>query len=189
VTGNYVRVTGLADLLAKAWELSVKTMIFDVEPLVAPWNSSRELLDRGIAHVLGDITAVPAVRMVVFATNSARRSSIVPTRDSVEVGYLASADKWLKTAPYCGLPRPGAVAGDQVPTDGVLAYRLRFYVPALHVPAGRRSTRARARAPLGRARAAAAVPAVARRAVIPGGRSLSRDGWPKRYPGICQLRS
>jgi hypothetical protein len=81
------------------------------------------------------------VRVVVFATNSVRRPSIVPTYDDVEVRYLASADKPLRTAPYHGLPRPGAVAGDQVPTDGVLAYRLRFtflhYMPPLaDVPLG-----------------------------------------------------
>ena len=38
MTSNYVRVTGLADLFAEARELSVRTMIFDVEPLVAPWH-------------------------------------------------------------------------------------------------------------------------------------------------------
>jgi predicted HAD superfamily phosphohydrolase YqeG len=141
VTGNYIRVTGLTELFAKARELSVRTMIFDVEPLVAPWHSSQESLDRGMAHILGDITAVPSVRVVVFATNSARRPSIVPTYDDVEVRYLASADKPLRTAPYHGLPQPGAVAGDQIPTDGVLAYRLRFtflhYIPQLaDVPLG-----------------------------------------------------
>ena len=139
--GHYVRVTGLGDLFAKARELSVKTMIFDVEPLVAPWHSSTESLDQGIARVLGEITAVPSVRVVVFSTNSARRPSSVPAPGGVEVRYLASADKPLRTAPYEGLPRPGAVAGDQVPTDGLLAYRLRFtflhYMPRLaDVPLG-----------------------------------------------------
>ena len=46
MTGSYVRVTGPADLLAAARELSVKTMIFDVKPLVAPWHSSQDSLDR-----------------------------------------------------------------------------------------------------------------------------------------------
>ena len=40
VASNYVRITGLADLFAEARELSVGTMIFDVEPLVAPWHGS-----------------------------------------------------------------------------------------------------------------------------------------------------
>jgi hypothetical protein len=34
VTSDYVRVTELADLFAEARELSVETIIFDVEPLV-----------------------------------------------------------------------------------------------------------------------------------------------------------
>lgn len=141
MTSNYVRVVGLADLLAEARELSVKTMIFDVEPLVAPWQGSQESLDQGVARILGSIRTVPSVRVVVFATNSARRPSAVPACDGLQVRYLASASKPLRTAPYHGLPRPGAVAGDQLPTDGILAYRLGFtflhYAPGLDgVPLG-----------------------------------------------------
>ena len=126
MTSTYVRVTGLAGLFAKARELSVKTMIFDVEPLVAPWDGGQEAVDRGIARILGEVAAVPSVRAVVFATNSARRPSAVPAPDGLQVRYLASAGKPLRTAPYRDLPRPGAVAGDQLPTDGILAYRLGF---------------------------------------------------------------
>ena len=141
MTPDYVRVTELADLFPKARELSVATMIFDVEPLVAPWHSSQEALDQGIARILGDLRAVPSVRAVIFATNSARRPSAVPACDGVQVRYLASARKPLRTAPYRGLPRPGAVAGDQLPTDGILAHRLGFtflhYTPQLAgVPLG-----------------------------------------------------
>jgi hypothetical protein len=79
--------------------------------------------------------------MVIFATNSARRPSAVPACDGVQVRYLASAGKPLRTAPYRDLPRPGAVAGDQLPTDGILACRLGFtflhYAPELTgVPLG-----------------------------------------------------
>ena len=126
MTTAYVPVTGPADLFAKARELSVRTMILDVEPLVTPWRSSQESLDQGIAHILGRIRTVPSVRVVVFTTNSGRHPSAVPSVAGIEVRYLASAQKPLRTAPFHGLPRPGAVAGDQLPTDGVLAYRLRF---------------------------------------------------------------
>jgi predicted HAD superfamily phosphohydrolase YqeG len=141
VTSDYVRVTGLADLFAEARELSVRSLIFDVEPLVAPWHGSQESLDQGIARILGEVRTVPSVRVVVFATNSARRPSAVPACDDLQVRYLASAEKPLRTAPYHDLPRPGAVAGDQLPTDGVLAYRLGFtflhYAPELDgVPLG-----------------------------------------------------
>jgi hypothetical protein len=68
MTTEYLRVTGLADLFARTRELSVSTMILDVEPLVAPWRSSQEALDWGIARILGGIRTVPSVRVVVFAT-------------------------------------------------------------------------------------------------------------------------
>lgn len=141
MASDYVRITGLADLLAEARELSVRTMIVDVEPLVAPWNGSQESLDQGMARILGDVRTVPSMRVVVFATNSARRPSAVPACDGLQVRYLASAEKPLRTAPYQDLPRPGAVAGDQLPTDGILAYRLGFtflhYAPELAgVPLG-----------------------------------------------------
>jgi len=132
---GYERVAGLDDLLAWAAELSVKTIILDVEPLVAPWHSSQESLGRGIANVLDEVRVIPAVRAVVFATNSARRPSAVPSVDGILVRYQASAGKPLRIAPYRDLPRPGAVAGDQLPTDGILAYRLGYtflhYVPRL----------------------------------------------------------
>jgi len=141
VAGNYVRITGLSDLFAEARELSVRTMIFDVEPLVAPWHGGQKSLDQGIARILGDVSTVPSIRVVVFATNSTRRPSAVPACDGLQVRYLASAEKPLRTAPYQDLPRPGAVAGDQLPTDGILAYRLGFtflhYAPELAgVPLG-----------------------------------------------------
>jgi hypothetical protein len=141
VAGSHVRVTGLADLFAEAGELSVRTMIFDVEPLVAPWHGSQESLDQGIARILGDVRTVPSVRVVIFATNSTRRPSAVPACDGIQVRYLASAEKPLRTGPYHDLPRPGAVAGDQFPTDGILARRLGFtflhYAPKLTgVPLG-----------------------------------------------------
>ena len=141
MASNYVRITGLSDLFAEARELSVRTMIFDVEPLVTPWHGGQESLDQGIARILGDVSTVPSMRVVVFATNSTRRPSAVPACDGLQVRYLASAEKPLRTAPYQDLPRPGAVAGDQLPTDGILAYRLGFtflhYAPELaDVPLG-----------------------------------------------------
>jgi hypothetical protein len=72
------------------------------------------------------VRTVREVRVVVFATNSARRPSAVPVGDGIQVRYLASAGKPLRTAPHHDLSRPGAVAGDQLPTHGILAYRLPF---------------------------------------------------------------
>ena len=89
-----------ADLFAEARELSVRTIIFDVEPLVASWHGGQESLDQGIARILGDVKAVPSVRAVVFATNSARRPTALPACDGIQVRYLARPTKPLRTAPY-----------------------------------------------------------------------------------------
>lgn len=123
---GYQRLTELRGVLARARELSLQTLIFDVEPLVAWWGSGQQALDEGIAGLLAQLDQVPEVRVVMFATNSARRPSAAPRAPGVRVSYLASAGKPLRTAPYRGLPRPGAVIGDQVPTDGLLARRLGF---------------------------------------------------------------
>jgi predicted HAD superfamily phosphohydrolase YqeG len=114
-----------------------------VEPLVAWWDSGQQALDDGIAAVLARMAEVPEARAVVFATNSARRPTALPGVPGLTVSYLASARKPLRTAPYRGLPRPGAVIGDQLPTDGLLARRLGFTFlhwdpPPAGVPAGPR---------------------------------------------------
>ena len=100
---GFERVTGLDDVIRHAAELSARTLVFDVEPLVAYWDGGQEALDEGIARVLGEIAVLPAVRVVCFATNSLRRPSVVPIRAAVQV-----------------------VIGDQVATDGILARRLGY---------------------------------------------------------------
>ena len=131
----YHRAATLDDLLQKAGELSAKTMIVDVEPLVAYWDNGQEALDRGVDMVLGEAAAVTGAAVVCFATNSARRPSVVPSRPGLRVVYLASARKPLLTALYEEFPRPGVVIGDQIATDGVLARRLGYaflhYCPPL----------------------------------------------------------
>lgn len=122
----YEQLTELRDVLARARELSLRTMVFDVEPMVAWWDSSRESLDQGIATIVAALAEVPDVRAVVFATNSVRRPSALPSIPGVRVSYIASAGKPLRTAPYRALPRPGAVIGDQIATDGLLARRLGY---------------------------------------------------------------
>jgi predicted HAD superfamily phosphohydrolase YqeG len=121
----------------------VRTLIVDIEPLVSWWDNTQESLDRGVAMVVGKAATLPTLRALVFSTNSVRRPSVIPDAGNVEVRYLSSAGKPLRTAPYADLPLPGAVIGDQVPTDGLLARRLGYtflhYQPRLdEVPLGPR---------------------------------------------------
>jgi hypothetical protein len=144
----YERSAEPPGLLRRARELSSRTIIVDVEPLVAYWDSGQEALDTGIAEILGLVGADPGVLVLCFSTNSDRRPSAVPGGGAAGSGgprvvYLASAHKPFWIAPYRGFPRPGVVIGDQVATDGILARRLGYtflhYRPDLaHAPAGPR---------------------------------------------------
>jgi len=127
--------TGLGHAARLAGELSVRTVILDVEPLVAYWDGTQETLDEGMARVLGEIAKLPAVEVICFSTNSLRRPSVVPSPPGVRVVYLASAAKPLRITPYQRFPRPGAVIGDQVATDGILARRLDYAFIQLDPPA------------------------------------------------------
>jgi predicted HAD superfamily phosphohydrolase YqeG len=143
VPAGYEQLTGLSGLLTRARELSLRTMIFDVEPLVAWWGSGQQALDDGVAAVAAQLGQLPQLEVVVFATNSARRPAVVPAVPGVRVRYLVSAGKPLRTAPYRGLPGPVAVIGDQLLTDGLLARRLgclflHWDPPLAAVPAGPR---------------------------------------------------
>jgi hypothetical protein len=106
--------------------LSARTVVFDIEPLVATWDGTQDALDIGIARVLGDVGAIPGVRAICFATNSARQPSALPDIPGIDVSYIVSARKPARTAPYARLPRPGVVVGDQIMTDGLLARRLGY---------------------------------------------------------------
>jgi len=146
VRAAYERFAEPADLLRRARELSSRTIILDVEPLVAYWDTGQEALDAGIAAILGEIGADSHVSVVCFATNADRRPSAdrgASGSGGPRVVYLASAHKPFWIAPYRDFPRPGVVLGDQVATDGILARRLGYtflhYCPDLtHVPPGPR---------------------------------------------------
>lgn len=137
----YEPVSNERDAQEQIRETGARSVILDIEPVVAAWNTSRPVLDQGVARVLGWITAVPCVRVVCFATNSVRKPSVMPVVPGVRVEYLSSARKPLRLSSYARLPRPGVVVGDQIATDGVLAWRLgymfiHFRPPSGSMPAG-----------------------------------------------------
>jgi predicted HAD superfamily phosphohydrolase YqeG len=138
---GYERLAGLDEALARVQQLSVQTVIIDVEPLIAHWDSGQEALDQGVARVLSRAAAVPGLKVICFSTNSLRRPSLIPST-TVRVVYLSAAGKPVRTSQYQGFPRPGAVIGDQMATDGILARRLGYtYLevrPVEHLPPGPR---------------------------------------------------
>jgi predicted HAD superfamily phosphohydrolase YqeG len=126
VNAGYAEVHDLDEVTARIRHLAPQTVVFDIEPLIAVWDTSQEALDHGIGLIIEQLVAVPSVRVVCFATNSARLPSAVPDVAGVRVEYFADARKPVRTASYRGLPSPGAVVGDQVLTDGLLARRLGY---------------------------------------------------------------
>lgn len=135
MTSGYERLADRERVLRRIGELSARTIIFDVEPLIAWWDTGQECLDQGIRAMLDLTSAMPGVRVVCFATNSARRPSAVPVVPGIRVMYRSSAHKPVRIAVYRDLPRPGVVVGDQAMTDGILARRLGYaflhYTPSL----------------------------------------------------------
>jgi hypothetical protein len=123
----YYRVSSLRETVALVTRLRPTGVIVDVEPLVCAWNTDRETLDRGLASVMSALSRAGAGASepptIVFATNSRRRPGRLPDR----CVYLHRARKPWTT----GLPRAATasgrwiVCGDQVLTDGLLAWRLR----------------------------------------------------------------
>ncbi|HXW46575.1 MAG TPA: hypothetical protein VEL03_17425 [Streptosporangiaceae bacterium] len=123
---TYLRVSDLEAALRCVAELSAKTIVFDVEPLIALWDTGQQSLDDGLAVTLEQVAGIPGVEVVCFATNSVRRPSAALASAGARLIYVASAGKPLRVAQYRGFPRPGAVVGDQVATDGILARRLGY---------------------------------------------------------------
>jgi predicted HAD superfamily phosphohydrolase YqeG len=126
VSTEYRSLTDQADIPLLIGQLSARTVIIDVEPLIAGWDSGQDALDHGIARFVDQVRTIGTVRVVCFATNSVRLPSTLPGAAGLRVEYLASARKPLRTSPYQGMPLPGVVIGDQVATDGLLATRIGY---------------------------------------------------------------
>ena len=61
-----------------------------------------------------------------FATNSLRHLEVNLHHDGVRIFYISRAAKPFLTRRHRDLPRPAVLVGDQVATDGLLAWRLGF---------------------------------------------------------------
>ncbi len=138
---RYEQPVSWPEALRRVRESSARTVILDVEPLLAIWDAGRQTLEEGLAAVVPQVAKVPGVQVICVATNSRRPRPKLPQRKGLTTAWIATAGKPLRTAPYRDFPRPGVVIGDQVATDGVLAWRLGYafvhYRPELdRIPAG-----------------------------------------------------
>ena len=131
----YREVTNLSTVVDWLDELGARTVVLDVEPLVAVWDTGEAELERGVEEAVALLAEVPSLESVGFATNSLRRLSGAVAGDAF---FVTAARKPLLTRPYRDLPHPGVVVGDQLATDGVLAWRLGFAFAYVRHPEMRR---------------------------------------------------
>jgi predicted HAD superfamily phosphohydrolase YqeG len=142
---GYQRLVDPDDLLSRLREFAPRTIVFDVEPFVARWDTGYATLVDGVWRIIELVASnAVGVQVVAFATNSRRRLPLPDDRGSLRLVYIAGAAKPFRSAMYRHLPRPGVVVGDQVATDGVLAWRLGYGFlhvrpsPPISVPLGPR---------------------------------------------------
>jgi predicted HAD superfamily phosphohydrolase YqeG len=119
-------VDDLGDVVTWLTELGARTVIFDVEPLIALWDTGQDVLRDGVDAAIGQVLTVKGIEVVGFATNSLRHLEVDLDHDGVRIFYISRAAKPFVTRRHLGLPRPAVLVGDQVATDGLLAWRLGF---------------------------------------------------------------
>lgn len=140
---KYHECTEFGQVFERIAATEPRTVAFDVEPLIAAWDTDVRELDEGIARCVRELSRTPSVQTVVFATNSSRTPSVIPQVTGIRIDYRARAVKPLRLHYLAGLPAPGVVIGDQTATDGLLAYRLgydfiRYRVDRARIPVGPR---------------------------------------------------
>ncbi|MFI0406721.1 hypothetical protein [Actinomadura sp. 3N508] len=122
-----------ARIIGLVAELRIAGLVVDVEPFVTSWDVTRaEFAQRAVALQEAIAQGAPSVRELVFASNSSRAGTLsIPARPP-KTALEPNARKPWRIAYLGELPRPIAVIGDQVLTDGLLAWRLG--AAFLHLP-------------------------------------------------------
>jgi hypothetical protein len=89
---NYYEYSSADKIISRLTQLAPRAVIFDVEPTIAHWNTGELELDDGVSCFIRKLSAVTSVQVLIFATNSSRQSSTMPTRAGIEIsGYRYEA--------------------------------------------------------------------------------------------------
>jgi predicted HAD superfamily phosphohydrolase YqeG len=130
--------------------LEPAALLIDIEPFVAAWRTDESALLRGLRERLDECASLASVQEVVFVTNSRRSPREGVPSTAFPVSYISHARKpFLDIWRFASLGSPVVVIGDQVLTDGLMAWRLNATFVQLPLPAGA-SFAVRAQAALGR---------------------------------------
>lgn len=119
---NRILIPSVSALLAALERLRPATLVVDVEPLIVPWGSEPTLFANAAYNFAQTVrTCVPSVTDVVYSSNS-RCPRSADGKSCIRI--VTAARKPCRTRYLQDEPQPVAVAGDQVLTDGLLAWRL-----------------------------------------------------------------
>jgi hypothetical protein len=118
-------VADLDALKAVVARCSPATLVVDVEPGIARWSSQAAAFSEGVEALRHTVVRhSPTVDAVILATNSRSPRASIAAGDSPRIEVIPGAGKPWRTRYLANRPRPILVVGDQVVTDGLLAWRL-----------------------------------------------------------------
>ena len=123
--------TTLPSLTRALVVLQPTSLLVDVEPLVAPWKCPPADFVRALAHFCEFIhSEVSSVRELTALTNSSGTMTDLTMPGAATFSpftrkLISRANKPWTRRGLRNIPGPRAVVGDQVLTDGLLAWRLR----------------------------------------------------------------
>jgi hypothetical protein len=83
---SYLSAATVAEVIDHLGRLRARTIVFDLEPLVAFWDTDHTVVAAGIADVLDQLQGM-GLEQIVFATNSTRTPETVPIVGPTNVSY------------------------------------------------------------------------------------------------------
>jgi hypothetical protein len=103
-------------------DFGAATVVFDAQPIVFDWHGN---VARPIVDLCDQVAAAaPTVTNFLIATNAVQLKTGHGTNEAGTIQVEVAARKPWRTAYVRHYPRPFVVVGDQVLTDGLLAWRL-----------------------------------------------------------------
>ena len=127
-------VGSLPAVLAVIERLKPATLVVDIEPLVARWGAPDSAFSVGASDLIRTAGDLPSVGSIVFTSNSTRDRPGLMLVSHVCVSVVPNARKPWRAAYLRNAATPVVVVGDQILTDGLMAWRLQS--PFLHYNVG-----------------------------------------------------
>lgn len=111
-------------LAIMAVRLKTRTLVVDVEPILTTWGTPAGIFGRVTIFAHSLAAELPSLRCLIFATNARIYMPKLLGLDRLGVALIDAACKSWRLWHLTDCPSPITVIGDQVMTDGHLAFRI-----------------------------------------------------------------